>query len=339
MMSSQHDIDLRAILDAQKAAHLQDGVPSAEQRIDRLDRALDLLVTHNDALCEAMSRDFGHRSLDQSRMTDISGTIEAVKFTRSRLRRWMRPEKRSPQFPLGLLGAKAAVHFQPKGVVGIISPWNFPVNLALAPMASAFAAGNRVMIKPSEFTPATSQLMAEIIPQYYAREEVAVVTGGIEIGEAFSRLPFDHMMFTGATSIGYHVMRAAAENLVPLTLELGGKSPVIIGATADIDQAAVRVMAGKLLNAGQVCLAPDYVFVPEGAVDAFVDAAKRAVAASYPDGLAENDDYTAVINQRHHGRLMSYLEDARAGGAELVEINPAGESFSTQHHCKMARYG
>ncbi len=336
MMSSEHDMNLQAILDAQKAAHLQDGVPSAEQRIDRLDRVLDLLVTHNDALCEAMSRDFGHRSLDQSRMTDISGTIEAVKFTKARLRRWMRPEKRSPQFPLGLLGAKAAVHFQPKGVVGIISPWNFPVNLALAPMASAFAAGNRVMIKPSEFTPATSQLMAEVIPQYYAREEVAVVTGGIEVGEAFSRLPFDHMMFTGATSIGYHVMRAAAENLVPLTLELGGKSPVIIGATADIDQAAVRVMAGKLLNAGQVCLAPDYVFVPEGTVDAFVDAAKRAVAASYPDGLAASDDYTAVINQRHHGRLMSYLEDAREGGAELIEINPADESFSMQHDCRMA---
>ena len=335
-MSNEIDTGLRSTLEAQKAAQLRDGVPALEQRLDWLERSVDLLVTHNDALCEAMCRDFGHRSLDQSRMTDISGTIEAVKYAKARLRRWMRPQKRSPQFPLGLLGAKAAVHFQPKGVVGIISPWNFPVNLALAPMASALAAGNRVMIKPSEFTPQTSQLMAQIMPQYYSAEEVAVVTGGVDIGAAFSRLPFDHIMFTGATPVAYHVMRSAAENLVPLTLELGGKSPVIVGATADVEQAAVRVMAGKLLNAGQVCLAPDYVFLAEGTVDAFVDAATKAVAAGYPQGLAASDDYTAVINQRHHSRLLGYLDEAREGGAELIEINPNGDNFSAEQHCKMA---
>lgn len=328
--------ELGSILAKQKAAHIRDGAPSAEERIDRIDRAIDLLVTHGDALNKAMAEDFGHRSLDQSGLTDIAGSIGPLKHSKKHLRKWMRPEKRSVDFPLNLLGSKARVEFQPKGVVGIISPWNFPVQLTFAPLANVFAAGNRAMIKPSEFTEKTSDLMKELLEKYYSDEEVAVVTGGPDIGAAFSKLAFDHLVFTGATSIAYHVMRAAADNLVPLTLELGGKSPVILGRSANVEKAANRIMAGKTLNAGQICLAPDYAFVPEEKTRDFVGAAQAAVEKMFPTGMKDNDDYTSVVNQRHFDRLNSYLDDARAKGAEVVEINPAGENFSQQPHHKMA---
>jgi len=272
-----------------------------------------------------MRDDFGHRSPDVSLAFDVSGSIDALKHAKKHLRKWMRPEKRSPQFPLGLFGAKAVVRYQPKGVVGIISPWNFPVNLAFSPLAGVLAAGNRAMIKPSEFTEKTSALMAELIGQYYEEDEVAVVTGGPEIGAAFSELPFDHLVFTGATSVARHVMRAAAENLVPLTLELGGKSPVVVGVSADIAKVALRTMTCKTLNAGQICLAPDYVLLPEGKQDEFVAAARAAVETMYPSGVTRSDDYTAVINERHRDRLQAYANDARDKGAKIVELD-AGES-------------
>src|SRR5690606_33812589 len=246
----------------------------------------------------------------------------------------MKPEKRKVQFPLGLLGARARVEYQPLGTVGIISPWNFPVNLTWTPLAGVFAAGNRAMIKPSEFTPATSELMARLLRQAYDETEVAVVTGGPAVGQAFSSQPFDHLLFTGATSIAYHVMRAAAENLVPLTLELGGKSPVIVSKTAKLDDAAAKIMTGKMLNAGQICLAPDYVFVPEGKVDEFVSEAQKSVKKMYPT-LKDNPDYTSVINQRHYDRINGYIEDAKAKGAKIVEINPANEDFRQQQTHKI----
>ncbi len=324
------------ILAKQKAANIRDGIPSAERREEWIDKSIDLLATHGEALARAMAEDFGHRSIDQSNLTDIAGSIGALKHSRKHLRKWMRPEKRKVEFPLGMLGSKARIQYQPKGVVGVISPWNFPVNLTFAPMANVFAAGNRVMIKPSEFTEATSELMKDLIAKYYTEEEVAVVTGGPDVGAAFSKLAFDHMIFTGATSIAHHVMRAAADNLVPLTLELGGKSPVILGKSADLEKAASRIMAGKTLNAGQICLAPDYAFVPEDKTQEFVGAAQAAVETMFPSGLKDNDDYTSVINQRHFERLNSYLDDAREKGAEVIEINPAGENFSQQPHHKMA---
>jgi len=327
-----------ATLEKQKAACVANGAPTAEQRIEWLERSVDLLCTHGDALCDAMSADFGHRSKDQSRLSDIAGSIETLKYAKKNVRKWMRPSKRSAQFPLGLFGARAAVHYQPKGVVGVISPWNFPVNLTFAPLAGIFAAGNRAMIKPSEFTEHTSELLATLVSQYYSEEEVAVVTGGPEVGAAFTKLPFDHLVFTGATSIAHHVMRAAAENLVPVTLELGGKSPTVIGESADIEKAALRIMSGKTLNAGQICLAPDYVFVPEGKTAEFIAAAQSAVETMFPDGLKDNEDYTSVINQRHLDRLQSYIEDARSKGGEVIEINPGAEDFSQQSHHKMAPY-
>jgi len=243
----------------------------------------------------------------------------------------MKPEKRKVMFPLGVLGGRGRVEYQPLGVVGCISPWNFPVNLTFAPLAGVFAAGNRTMIKPSEFTAQTSELMKELFAAEFDEEEVAVCTGGPDVGGGFSRLPFDHLLFTGATSVAKHVMRAAAENLVPVTLELGGKSPVVIGRSADMELAAANIMAGKTMNAGQICLAPDYVFLPEESRGEFVEAAKNSVAKMYPD-LKDNADYTSVVNERHYERLNGYLNDAREKGADLVEINPANEDFSQQEH-------
>ena len=325
---------IRAILDRQKAAHIKEGPAPAERRIDWLDRSIDLLVSHKTQIVEAMASDFGHRSHDQSLLTDVYGSIETLKFAKKNLRSWMRPEKRRPNFPLNLLGAKAEVQFQPKGVVGVISPWNFPVNLTFTPLAGVFAAGNRVMIKPSEFTPATSELMARMFRLAYDETEAAVIPGGAAVGEAFSRQPFDHLLFTGATSIAYHVMRAAAENLVPLTLELGGKSPTIVGKGADMAQAAQKIMVGKTLNAGQICLAPDYVFVPDGQAEAFAAAAESAIGKMYPT-LKDNPDYTSVINQRHYDRLQGYVADAKAKGAKVVELNPAKEDFTQQPYHKI----
>jgi coniferyl-aldehyde dehydrogenase len=232
------------------------------------------------------------------------------------------------------LGARAEVRYQPKGVVGVMTPWNFPVQLAMDAIAGAFAAGNCVMLKPSEFTPATSALLAQVIDLYFDEEEIAVVLGGPEVGAAFSRLPFDHLIFTGATSVGRHVMRAAAENLTPVTLELGGKSPVVIGRGADIEKTAARVMNGKTMNAGQICLAPDYVMAPREQIGPFVEAAKAAVGKMYPT-MKDNGDYTAIINQRHYDRVRGLIADAKAKGADVIEINPANQDFTQQEHRKI----
>jgi coniferyl-aldehyde dehydrogenase len=330
-----HKAEMNRALERQKAAHLRDGPWTAEQRIDRLNRCIDLLIGHQAQIAEAVSTDFGSRSPEATSLTDVAGSIGPLKFARDNLTKWMKPQKRktTPAI-LGLFGAKASVQYQPKGVVGVISPWNFPVNLTFAPLAGILAAGNRAMIKPSEFTPATSDLMKAMFAKAFTEEEIAVFVGGAEVGQAFSGLAFDHLVFTGATSVARHVMRAAAENLVPVTLELGGKSPVILSRGADMATAAARIMNGKTLNAGQICLAPDYVFAPADQVDNFVAEAKAAVGRYFPT-LKDNPDYTAVVAQRHFDRITGYVEDARAKGATIVEINPAGEDFSQQEHRKI----
>jgi coniferyl-aldehyde dehydrogenase len=323
------------VLARQKAAHIREGAPSLEVRAGRLDRCVDLLVSNQAALVQALNADFGNRAAEVSGVTDIAGSIGPLKHAKAHLKAWMKPERRktTPAL-LGMLGAKAEIRFQPKGTIGIISPWNFPVNLTFAPLAGVLAAGNRAMIKPSEFTPATSELMARLFAEAFRDEEIAVFAGGPEIGQAFSGLAFDHLVFTGAASIARHVMKAAAQNLVPLTLELGGKSPVILGRSADYETATARIMAGKTLNAGQICLAPDYVLAPDDKLDAFVSQAKSAVGSMFPT-IKDNPDYTAVIAERHFERIKGYVEDARAKGAEIVEINPAGEDFSQQEHRKI----
>jgi len=329
-------MDMQGILARQKAAHLRDGAPTAEQRIDRIDRCIGLLVDHRGQIEDALNQDFGSRSREATAFTDVAGSIGPLKHARDNLRGWMKTEKRktTPAI-LGLFGAKAEVRYQPKGVVGVISPWNFPVNLTFAPLAGILAAGNRAMIKPSEYTPATSELMKTMFGKVFSEEEIAVVTGGPDVGEAFAHLAFDHLIFTGATSIARHVMRAAAENLVPLTLELGGKSPVIIGKSADLGVAAARIMNGKTLNAGQICLAPDYVLAPQESVEGFVAAARTSVAKMFPT-LKDNPDYTSIVAQRHYERITGYIDDARAKGARVVELKPEGEDLSQQEHRKIA---
>ncbi|MDP5063443.1 MAG: coniferyl aldehyde dehydrogenase, partial [Haliea sp.] len=252
-----------------------------------------------------------------------------LKHARKHLQKWMKPQKRPTMFPLNLLGGRSRIEYQPLGVVGVISPWNFPVNLTFGPLAGILAAGNRALIKPSEFTPATSEVMAEMVAEAWDEKEVALFTGGPEVGQAFSGLPFDHLLFTGATSVARHIMAAAARNLVPVTLELGGKSPVILSRSADIEKSLERIMVGKTLNAGQICLAPDYLMVPEEKLEAVIAAAQKAVSAMYPT-ILDNPQYTAVVNQRHFERLQGYLQEAQERGTRTVVINPAGEDFQAR---------
>lgn len=337
MAAQAHDsASMNALLAKQKAAHLRDGAPSAEKRIERIDRCISLLVDNRRAIEDAVNADFGSRSREATAFTDIAGSIGPLKHARENLRKWMRPERRktTPAI-LGLFGAKAQVQFQPKGVVGVISPWNFPVNLTFAPLAGILAAGNRALIKPSELTPETSALMAQMFDSAFSDEEIAVITGGPDVGQAFAGLAFDHLIFTGGTSIARHVMRAAADNLVPLTLELGGKSPVVIGKSADMATAAARIMNGKTLNAGQICLAPDYVLTPRESLEGFVGEAQKAVTKMFPT-IRDNPDYTAIIAQRHYDRIKGYVDDARAKGARIVEMKPENEDLSQQEHRKIA---
>lgn len=326
--------DMQTILEKQKAAFTAAMPEPMSVRRDRIDRAIALLIDYKDEFAKAVSADFGHRSIEQTLMTDIMPSVGALKHSKKHFESWARNEKRKPMFPLGLIGAKAEVVYQPKGVVGVIAPWNFPVGMVMVPMAGILAAGNRAMIKPSEFTERVSDVFAEAVPKYFAEEEMAVFTGGVEVGTAFSKLAFDHLIFTGATSVGKHIMRAAADNLVPVTLELGGKSPTIIGRSADKKKAGERIAMGKMMNAGQICLAPDYLLVAKEQEGEMIDSVKAGVTSMYSTLLA-NDDYTSVVNGRNYDRLQGYLADAREKGAELIEVNPGNEDFGSSNGNKM----
>ncbi|VVT08640.1 putative coniferyl aldehyde dehydrogenase [Sphingomonas sp. EC-HK361] len=325
---------MRHILEAQRTAFMAELPVSIATRKDRLKRAAAMIRDHADRFCDALSEDFGHRSREQSMLTDIAGSIAPITHAIKHLERWSKPDSRPVQFPLGLLGARAWVEYQPKGVVGIIAPWNFPVNLIISPLAGVFAAGNRAMVKTSEYTPVTAALFEEVVGQYFDATELVFVSGGPDVGKAFAELPFDHLLFTGATAIGKHILHAAADNLTPVTLELGGKSPVIVGAGADVKQTTERVALGKMLNAGQICLAPDYMLVPASEEARIVDGLKTAATAMYPSLLA-NPDYTSVVNDRHFQRLGDWLEDARTKGAKVEIVNPAGEDFGASNARKM----
>jgi coniferyl-aldehyde dehydrogenase len=325
---------LAAMLDIQRRAFAEARPEPLAVRKDRLDRVIALLADHAAALCAAMNEDYGNRSPVQSMISDVLVSIRFAKYCRSNIARWARPSSRSAPFPLGMLGARAQVRYEPKGVVGIISPWNFPVNLAFGPLAQVLSAGNRAMLKPSEFTPATSDLIADLVGRYFAPEEVAVATGGVEVAAAFSALPFDHLVFTGSTATGRKVMQAAAQNLVPVTLELGGKSPVVIGKGTDLERAGSRIVTGKLMNAGQICLAPDYLLVPEGVEDGVIAALELGVIDQYP-ALRDNPDYASIINDAQFARLQAMVADARDKGGEVIAINPAGEDFSAGNQRKM----
>lgn len=325
---------MMATLQSQRDAFTAARPESMSVRKDRLKRIIAMMKETGEEFARAISRDFGHRSHEQSLMTDIMPSVTAAKYCLKHMDAWARTEKRKPNFPLGLFGAKAELRYEPKGVVGVVSPWNFPVGLTIGPVAQAFAAGNRVMIKPSEFTEDTSELMKEVFARYFAEEELAVFTGGPDVGQAFCGLPFDHLLFTGATSVGKHVLRAAADNLVPVTLELGGKSPTILGRSANVERAGERIAMGKMLNAGQICLAPDYMIVPQELEERAIGAVSNAVSAMYPT-LLNNDDYTSVVNAKHRDRIQGLIDDAKAKGAEAIEINPGNEDFSASNGHKM----
>lgn len=325
---------MMATLQRQRDAFTAARPESMSVRKDRLKRIIAMMKETGEDFARAISRDFGHRSHEQSLMTDIMPSVTAAKYCLKHMDAWARTEKRKPNFPLGLFGAKAELRYEPKGVIGIVSPWNFPVGLTIGPVAQAFAAGNRVMIKPSEFTEDTSKMMKEVIGRYFAEEEMAVFTGGPDAGQAFCGLPFDHLLFTGATSVGKHVLRAAADNLVPVTLELGGKSPTILGRSANVERASERIAMGKMLNAGQICLAPDYMIVPQELEERAISAVSNAVSAMYPT-LLNNDDYTSVVNAKHRDRIQGLIDDAKAKGAEAIEINPGNEDFSASNGHKM----
>ena len=326
--------EMTGVLSKQRAAYNSMRPEPIALRKDRIERAMKLLKDHSEDLCKAMSADFGNRSPSQSMLTDIVGTVNFGKYCLKRIDRWAKPEKRSVQFPLGLLGAKAELRFEPKGVIGILSPWNFPVNLTFGPLMQVFAAGNRALIKPSEFTEKTSELMKSLVGKYFTEEECAVFTGGPEVAAAFSELPFDHLVFTGSTPTGRKVMEAASKNLVPVTLELGGKSPVFLGESADFAKAGERIALGKMMNAGQICLAPDYLYVPENRQDEAIHGVWQGTANIYPT-LLENEDYASVVTDRHFDRLQEMVADARDKGAEVIEVNPGDENVSNTNARKM----
>jgi len=323
-MENSPSARLYAILESQRSAFDQEMNPGLALRQDRLARLAAMGEQHAAQIVETISADFGHRSSHETQMAELVYVGGAIRHAQRHLKGWMKA-RRMPTALHYRPGSNRLMR-QPLGVVGIIAPWNYPYQLAVAPAAAAVAAGNRVMVKPSELTPRFSELLQRIVAEFFAENELAVVTGDAQTGKAFSELPFDHLFFTGSTAVGRMVAQAAAKNLTPVSLELGGKSPAILDTSSDLALAAPRLAFGKLLNAGQTCIAPDYVFVPRDRIDAFVDEMQRAVARLYPS-LAANPDYSSIVNERHFSRLQGLLEDARAKGARLVTINPAGETF------------
>ena len=317
--------DLGRLLQLQREAFAHERYPDLRTRRDRLERLSRLVTRHEARIVAAIDRDFGHRSSHETRLAELYVVAAEARHAIRRLPRWMRARRVAT--PWHLLPAKARIVRQPLGVVGIISPWNYPVQLALAPAVAALAAGNRVMLKPSELAPSTSALLAELVGGEFREDEFAVVVGDAAIGRAFASLPFDHLFFTGSTAVGRSVAAAAAANLTPVTLELGGKSPAVFDVDADFKQGVRRLIAGKLLNAGQTCIAPDYALVPRGRVDAFVSAARAAACKLYPM-VTSNADYSSIVNPRHYARLTALVDDARSRGARVIELDEAGSGDS-----------
>jgi coniferyl-aldehyde dehydrogenase len=327
MPSSESEFS-RALLqqiELQRKAFRNDGYPSGEVRIDRLKRAAALLIENRQAIGKVIAEDFGTRSYEQSLIADIFAPVQSLNFAIEHVSEWMQPVERAGAFP----GSLERVEYVPRGVVGVVGPWNFPYHLIFEPLAGIFAAGNRAIVKPSELTPGSSALMAELAGKYFSPEELLVVQGDAAAGADFTAAPFDHIIFTGSTAVGRHVMRAAADNLTPVTLELGGKSPVILSSSADLEEAAARIMTGKTFNAGQICLAPDYVYVPEAKVDAFVNTCRRVVTAMYPEAMA-SADITTIISDRHFDRLAHLVDSAAASGATVFELLSGGRDPATR---------
>lgn len=326
LSADQEQLDyLDAVFDKQKKAFNSAPFPALKQRKQDLDALKAVIIEYKDALADAVNEDFSCRSKDETMLAEVMVTLEGIKYNRSRMKKWMKPSKRHVSYLFQ--PASNQVQYQPKGVVGIIVPWNYPVQLALAPLTGALTAGNSAVIKMSEFTPRTNEVMKTMLAKAFPEEKVAVVTGEAEVGAAFSAKHWDHLIFTGSTAVGRHVMVAAGKNLVPVTLELGGKSPTIIGSNANLKDAANCIVFGKATNAGQTCIAPDYVLCPRDRIDALKEELAAAYKTCFPT-LRDNNDYTAIVNDRQHARLKGVLSDAQTKGADVTELNHANEDFS-----------
>lgn len=326
--------NLNALVALQRNAFRAEGEVTYATRIDRLKRLKALIVDNKREFATTTKREFnGARSYEFSLFSEFASKVEAIDYSIKHLKQWMKPEKRKTNKPMNLLGGKGQVRYFPKGVVGIISPWNLPFGLTVAPLTSALAAGNRALLKPSEYVPDTAALFADVVPKYFSTEEVAVVTGGAQTSQHFAELPFDHLLFTGSTRVGSKVMQSASKNLVPVTLELGGKSPVIIGRSAKLDLAGTRLTFAKLLNGGQLCLSPDYALVPNELEEQLVSRVKHEVESMYPN-ITENSDYAGVFNERHFARLQNYIDDAVAKGAKLTIVG-ANETRVSKDNYRM----
>ncbi len=316
--------EARLLLARLRAAQRSEGAPDYDARIEHLDKLERAVVSRRHDIASAIDKDFGGRSKHESLFAEVMVVINAIKHARTHLHEWMETEPREVSWMF--MPGRAEIVMQPLGVVGIISPWNYPLQLALNPLVGVLAAGNRAIVKPSELTPATSELLKVLIAETFAPDHVVVLTGGVDVAEAVSSLPLDHLVFTGSTRVGKLVMRAASANLTPVTLELGGKSPAIVGESFSIAQAAQKILVGKCLNAGQTCIASDYVMVPKGRADAFAEECRAAFGAMYPT-IASNPDYTAIINDRQYERLQACLQDARDRGATVIELNRSKEAL------------
>ncbi|MBB5319720.1 coniferyl aldehyde dehydrogenase [Marinobacter oulmenensis] len=309
----------------QRTAFRQSAPPGLAEREQHLERLKQALLDNRERLIEAIDQDFSCRSRDETLIAEIMPSVQGINHTLKHLARWMKPSRR--HVSVLFQPARNRVEYQPKGVTGIIVPWNYPLYLAVGPLVAALAAGNRALIKMSEFTPSTSELFAEIIEATFPEDQVAVVKGEADVAAHFSALPFDHLLFTGSTSVGRKVMKAAADNLTPVTLELGGKSPAVISPDVPMRDAAQRIAFGKALNAGQTCVAPDYVLCPKDRVQDFVEQFSKAARRMYPT-LRDNRDYTAIVNDRQYQRLQGYLDQASDLGAELITLNPGNEDLT-----------
>lgn len=323
-MENTSPATVRERFEAQRRAFLKEPCPGLRARLSRLDRLAALAHDNEAAIIAAIDDDFSGRAAQETQMAELFVVRAGIAHAKKHLKGWMRTRR-----------VATALHFrpgynrlmpQPLGVAGIIAPWNYPFQLAVAPAISALAAGNRVMIKPSELTPTVSELLARLVAAAFDADEITVINGDAETGKAFAGLPFDHLLFTGSTAVGRQVAQAAAANLTPVTLELGGKSPAILDPSCDLDIAVPRIAFGKLFNAGQTCIAPDYLLAPKGSVDAVAEKFSAAVARMYPT-LVANPDYTAIISERHRDRLADLVREAREAGARIVKINPANELF------------
>ncbi|HEY2256093.1 MAG TPA: coniferyl aldehyde dehydrogenase [Variovorax sp.] len=313
---------VQQLFTAQQAAFLADPCPSATSRRQRLKALKRQVQRYQDRLADAMSSDFGFRSPAESKMLDLLGSMLEANHAISHLRRWMRPSRRSTE--LLFLSNRVQVRYQPKGVVGVIVPWNFPVYLALGPLIAALAAGNRVMIKMPEVTPATNAVLKALLGEVFAEDLVALVGEELADPNVFTSRPFNHIVFTGSPAVGKIVMRSAAENLTPVTLELGGKSPAVVTRNYPVGDAATRITHGKSANAGQICVSPDYALVPRERTEDFIAGVRRTFRRFYDNRTDGNADYTAVVNDRQFQRMQSVLDDARAKGAKIESLAPAG---------------